>query len=148
MRADLSNRATPDVRVLICDDYPAMRVLLREIIEVRPGMTAVGEAADGYEAISEAKRLQPDVIVLDLAMPRKTGLGALREIARVAPDAKVIIFSGFSIASVGSDLSDLGAVLYLQKGASPDAILEAIEEAGSLSPTVAPYPTIASTVGE
>ena len=71
------------------------------------------------------------MIVLDLAMPRKTGLGALREIARVAPDAKVIIFSGFSIASVGSDLSALGAVLYLQKGASPDAILEAIEEAGT-----------------
>ena len=47
MRADLSNRPVPDVRVLICDDYPAMRVLLREIIEVRPGMTPVGEAADG-----------------------------------------------------------------------------------------------------
>jgi|SwirhisoilCB1_FD_contig_41_2809846_length_1117_multi_4_in_0_out_0_2 DNA-binding NarL/FixJ family response regulator len=148
MRADLSNRAQPDVRVLVCDDYPAMRVLLREIIEVRPGMTAVGEAADGYEAIAEAKRLQPDVIVLDLAMPRKTGLAAIREIGRVAPAAKVIIFSGFSIASVGNDASALGAVLYLQKGASPEAILEAIEVAATQSPPVAPYPAIASTALE
>jgi DNA-binding NarL/FixJ family response regulator len=148
MNGNRSNDAQPAVRVLICDDYPAMRVLLREIIEVRPGMTAVGEAADGYEAISEAKRLQPDVIVLDLAMPRKTGLAALREIGRVAPDAKVIIFSGFSIASVGNDATALGAVLYLQKGASPDAILEAIELAATQSPPVAPYPTIASTVPE
>jgi DNA-binding NarL/FixJ family response regulator len=138
MNGNRSDQARPDVRVLICDDYPAMRVLLREIIEVRPGMTAVGEAADGYEAIAEAKRLQPDVIVLDLAMPRKTGLAALREIARVAPDAKVIIFSGFSIASVGKDLTALGAVLYLQKGASPEAILEAIELAATQSAPVAP----------
>jgi DNA-binding NarL/FixJ family response regulator len=138
MNRNGSNQARPDVRVLICDDYPAMRVLLREIIEVRPGMTAVGEAADGHEAIAEAKRLQPDVIVLDLAMPRKTGLEALREIGRVAPDAKVIIFSGFSIASVGDDLTALGAVLYLQKGASPEAILEAIEQAATPTAPVAP----------
>ena len=131
MNGNRSNEAPPDVRVLICDDYPAMRVLLREIIEARPGMTAVGDAADGNEAIAEAKRLQPDVIVLDLAMPRKTGLAALSEIGRVAPNAKVIIFSGFSIASVGNDLTALGAVLYLQKGASPDAILEAIEQAAT-----------------
>jgi DNA-binding NarL/FixJ family response regulator len=111
-------------------------------------MTAVGEAADGYEAIAEAKRLQPDVIVLDLAMPRKTGLAALREIGRVAPKAKVIIFTGFSLASVGSDLSELGAVLYLQKGASPETILEAIEEAGSRSSAAAPQPKIVSTVLE
>ena len=148
MNGDHSNRARPDVRVLVCDDYPAMRVLLREIIEVRPGMTTVGEAADGYEAIAEAKRLQPDVSVLDLAMPRKTGLAAIREIGRVAPDAKVIIFSGFSIASVGNDVTALGAVLYLQKGANPEAILEAMELATTQSPPVAPYPTIASTVGE
>jgi DNA-binding NarL/FixJ family response regulator len=138
MNRNGSDQARPDVRVLICDDYPAMRVLLREIIEVRPGMTAVGEAADGHEAVAEAKRLQPDVIVLDLAMPRKTGLEALREIGRVAPDAKVIIFSGFSIASVGDDLTALGAVLYLQKGASPEAILEAIERAATPTAPVAP----------
>jgi DNA-binding NarL/FixJ family response regulator len=138
MNRNGSNQARPDVRVLICDDYPAMRVLLREIIEVRPCMTAVGEAADGHEAIAEAKRLQPDVIVLDLAMPRKTGLEALREIGRVAPDAKVIIFSGFSIASVGDDLTALGAVLYLQKGASPEAILEVIERAATRTAPLAP----------
>jgi NarL family two-component system response regulator LiaR len=122
---------TSDVRVLICDDYAPMRSLLRAIIDERPGMAAVGDAADGNEAIAEATRLQPDVILLDLAMPRKTGLQALQEIGRIAPMARIVIFSGFSIASVGKDVMGLGAVSYLQKGASPDAIADAIETAAT-----------------
>lgn len=128
----------PDVRVLICDDYAPIRVLLRAIIEERPGLAVAGEAGDGAEAVAEATRLQPDVILLDLAMPRQTGLEALRAIARVAPAARVIIFSGFSIASLGDDAAALGAALYLQKGASPDAIVEAIEEAATQATSVSP----------
>lgn len=131
-----------DIRVLICDDYAPMRVLLRTIIELRPGLTLVGEARDGHEAIAEAERVQPDVILLDLAMPRKTGLEALQELGRIAPAAKVVIFSGFSIASVGDDMIALGAVLYLQKGASPEAIIDAIEQAAA---TVAPVAPLAAS---
>lgn len=120
-----------DVQVLICDDYEPMRALLRWIIEEHAGLAVAGEAGDGQEAIAEATRLQPDVIVLDLAMPRKTGLEALQELARVAPTAKVVIFSGFSIASIGGELVDLGAISYLQKGASPEAIIDAIEQAAA-----------------
>lgn len=131
-------RPQREVGVLICDDYASMRALLRMIIEARPGMAVVGEAADGREAIVEATRLQPDVILLDLAMPYKTGLEALQRLRVVAPAARVIIFSGFSMASVSEDVIALGAVLYLQKGASPDAIAEAIEEAAALTPSGAP----------
>jgi DNA-binding NarL/FixJ family response regulator len=120
-----------DVQVLICDDYPPMRALLRWIIEERAGLAVAGEARDGHEAIAEATRLQPDVILLDLAMPRKTGLEALQELGRIAPAAKVVIFSGFSIASIGRELVDLGAISYLQKGASPEAIIDAIEQAAA-----------------
>lgn len=122
-----------DVQVLICDDYEPMRALLRWIIEERAGLAVAGEAGDGQEAIAEAARLQPDVIVLDLAMPRKTGLEALQELGRVAPTAKVVIFSGFSIASIGGELVDLGAISYLQKGASPEAIIDAIEQAAAVA---------------
>ena len=127
-----------DVRVLICDDYEPFRTMVRALIEVRPGLAVVGEAANGQEAVAEAARLQPDVILLDLAMPTKTGLQALQEIAQVATDAKVIIFSGFSIASVAGDVIDLGAVSYLQKGSSPEAIIEAIDHAARESTPVAP----------
>jgi DNA-binding NarL/FixJ family response regulator len=119
------------VRILICDDYAPMRALLRLIIEERADFTVVGEAGGGDEAIAEATRLQPDVVLLDLAMPRRTGLAALREMARIAPAAKVVIFSGFSSASVGAELIALGAVSYLQKGASPEAITHAIEHAAA-----------------
>ncbi len=125
----MSGTARPDVRVLICDDYAPMRELLRSIIELQPGVVVAGEAGDGFEAIAEASRLQPEVILLDLAMPRKTGLEALREIRQTAPDSKVVIFSGFSISAIGSELLELGAVSYLQKGASSEAIIDAIESA-------------------
>jgi NarL family two-component system response regulator LiaR len=108
-----------------------MRSFLRMIIEERRGMAVAGETSHGNEAIVEAGRLQPDVILLDLVMPRKSGLEALQEIVRVAPHAKVIVFSGFSIASVAADVLTLGAVLYLQKGASPEAIIDAIEQAAT-----------------
>jgi DNA-binding NarL/FixJ family response regulator len=116
------------VGVLICDDNDALRDLLREVVKARPSLRVVGEAADGNEAIVEAARLQPDVILLDLAMPRRTGLDAIRELGRVAPAAKIIVFTGFSEASVAQDVLDLGAVRFLTKGASPDAINDAIEE--------------------
>jgi len=131
-----SARPQPEVRVLICDDYASMRALLRVIIEDRPGLAVVGEAADGHEAIVEATRLQPNVILLDLAMPNTTGLEALPQLALVAPAAKVIVFSGFSMASVSQDVIGLGAVLFLQKGASPQAITDAIEEAAALTTPV------------
>ncbi len=114
--------------VLICDDDAAIRRILRAVIALRPSLDAVGEAGDGNEAVSEARRLQPDVILLDLAMPNRTGLDALEELGKVAPHASVIVFSGFSTASVAEEVLGLGAVMCLSKGASPDAINDAIEE--------------------
>jgi DNA-binding NarL/FixJ family response regulator len=119
------------VGVLICDDDPAIRNLLREVVESRPSLHVVGEATDGHEAIAEAARHQPTVILLDLAMPRLTGLEALPEIARVAPAAQIVIFTGFSMGSVGEDVLALGAVRFLTKGAGADAITAAIEEAAA-----------------
>jgi DNA-binding NarL/FixJ family response regulator len=144
---EMSEEAGPPsggvVDVLLCDDNEAIRGLLREVLEMRPALRVVGEAADGNEAIAEAARLQPDVIVLDLAMPRRTGLEALAELRRVAPAAKIVVFSGFSMSVAGAEALGLGAVLYLQKGASIEAINDAIEEAARM--TVPPAVTRAST---
>ena len=116
------------IGVLICDDNEPMRALLRVVVEFRPSLRVVGEAADGHDAIREATRLQPDVILLDLAMPRRTGMEVLPELRRIAPEARIIVLSGFSTASIAEGAIDLGAVRFLTKGADPEAINDAIEE--------------------
>jgi NarL family two-component system response regulator LiaR len=115
------------VGVLICDDNKSMRDVLRDVVGLRPSLRVVGLAVDGNEAITQATRLQPDVILLDLAMPHRTGLGALPELVQAAPQAKIIVFSSLAKASVGNAVMELGASLYLEKGASPDQINDAIE---------------------
>ena len=117
-----------EIGVLICDDVDAMRMLLRVVIELRPGLKVVGEARDGDEAIGEAKRLQPDVILLDLSMPGRTGFDALPEIRQVAPKAKVIVLSGFVASTSAPAVIELGAALFIEKGANPEEIVAAIEE--------------------
>ena len=116
------------VGVLICDDQESMRALLEIIIELRPGLHVVGEAEDGDQAIAQAQRLQPDVILLDLSMPRRTGLDALPELKRVAPNAKVIVLSGFATSMVAADVLALGADRYIEKGVDPDTIAATIED--------------------
>lgn len=116
------------IGVLICDDVDAMRILLGVVIGLRPGLRVVGEARDGNEAIAEAKRLQPDVILLDLSMPRRTGLDALPELREVAPAAQVIVLSGFVASLIEDDVLKLGAARFIEKGADPDLIATAIEE--------------------
>ena len=128
MSDDTTHSLRDAIGVLICDDNQAMRALLRVVVELRPTLRVVGEAADGHDAIREATRLQPDVILLDLAMPRRTGLEVLPEIRQRAPDAKIIVFSGFSTARVAEGAIDLGAIRYLTKGADPEVINDAIEE--------------------
>ena len=115
--------------VLICDDNEAVRALVGLIVDRAVGLTVVGEAADGNEAIVEATRLQPDVIMLDLAMPVLSGLEAIPALRRIAPRAQIIVFSGFATASVAAQVLALGAARYLEKGANPDTIVATIEQA-------------------
>src|SRR5487761_344780 len=123
MMADLSappNGSEPGV--LICDDVDAMRVLLAVVIGLRAGLCVVGEARDGNEAVAEAARLQPDVILLDLSMPHRTGLDALPEIKQVAPAARIIVLSGFRASTIEAEALALGVDRYIEKGADADVI--------------------------
>jgi DNA-binding NarL/FixJ family response regulator len=115
--------------ILICDDNTAFRALLGAVADSMPGMSVVGEAADGEAAISEAARLQPDVILLDLAMPRLTGLDALPRLRQAAAAAKIIVLSGFAKEIAADQVLALGADSYLEKGAEPETIIAAIEHA-------------------
>jgi DNA-binding NarL/FixJ family response regulator len=113
--------------VLICDDHAEMRGMLGAVVDLIPGMRVAGEAADGEVAISEASRLQPDVILLDLAMPVMSGLDALPRLREVASDAKIVVLAGFSTETVADQVLALGADRYLEKGTDLDTIIAAIE---------------------
>jgi DNA-binding NarL/FixJ family response regulator len=114
--------------VLICDDNEAMRSLLGAVVGTSLRLRVVGEAVDGNDAVLQATRLQPKVILLDLAMPVRSGLDALPELRTVAPDARIIVFSGFAGSLVADEVIALGASGYLEKGVDPDTIVATIEE--------------------
>ncbi len=134
MNGGASSNGNGIARVLICDDNESVRALLTVIVDSRTSLRVVGEAADGDEAIFEAIRLKPNVIMLDLAMPNRSGLEAIPELRRVVPEAQIIVFSGFAGSSVADQVIALGAANYLEKGASPDTILETIEEVLAKAP--------------
>jgi DNA-binding NarL/FixJ family response regulator len=115
-------------RVLLCDDCARVRELVRLVLELE-GIQVVGEAGDGGAAIEEAGRCQPDVVLLDLSMPSMDGLEALPEIRRVAPQARVVVLSGFDNPLIAERALELGAVRYVEKGARPEEIVAAVEEA-------------------
>lgn len=137
------SRSEREIGVLICDDVDAIRMLLSVVIGLRAGLRVVGEAHDGNEAISEAKRLQPDVILLDLSMPHRTGLDALPELRLVAPAAQIIVLSGFVASTIADHVLALGAVRFIEKGTDPDLIATTIEEVAAKRLTVTAEPVSA-----
>ena len=117
-----------NVRVLVVDDYPAVRFGLRQIIASEPGMEIAGEARDGVEAVQQAHNLCPDVIVMDLVMPRKGGLDAINEIRRDNPAARILVLTGFGEQERIDAALQAGAVDCLSKYASPEILLQALRD--------------------
>ena len=103
------------LRVLIVDDTPVIRAVVRRTLERDERFVVVGEAADGCEGIEMSEQLQPELVLLDLAMPRMDGLEALPLIRDVAPNARVIVLSGFSPDHMGEAAMAAGAVGYVEK---------------------------------
>jgi len=132
---------TKNVRVLIADDHAVVREGLRSLITTKPGLELVGEAVDGDEAVSKALALEPDVILLDLIMPRKDGLEAVKEIKAQRSQARILILTSFSDDDKVLAAIKAGAVGYLLKDSSPQQLVEAIFEVHqggySLDPTLA-----------
>lgn len=127
--------------VLIVDDHPIVRDGLRGLLATEEGMALVGEAADGDEAVRLARSLRPDVILLDLVMPGKDGLSALKEIKTHDPDARVLILTSFAQDEQIFMAIKSGAMGYLLKDSSPPELLQAIREVhrgqSSLHPAIA-----------
>ncbi len=132
----------PDtIRILICDDHAVVRRGLRSLVGVNPEMELVGEAVDGEEAVSMAQKLKPDVIIMDLIMPRKNGIDATSEIKKKNPDAKILVLTSFSDDNNVFPAIKAGASGYLLKDSSPEELLQAINDVhqgkSSLHPVIA-----------
>jgi signal transduction histidine kinase/ActR/RegA family two-component response regulator len=118
--------AAPPLRAVLIDDTPDIRLLLRIALEGSGRFTVVDQAGDGQTGIAVVKAAQPDVVLLDLAMPVLDGLEALPRIRAAAPHARVLVLSGFESATMRHQAHAAGAHAYLQKAMDPRDIADAV----------------------
>lgn len=115
------------IRVLIVDDHMVVRKGLQALLSAEKyGIEVIGEASDGFEAIEKAQQLQPDVILLDLVMPKKGGLEALKEIKNQQPQARILVLTSFAEDENVVEAVRAGAYGFLLKDTSPDELVDTI----------------------
>ena len=102
-------------RTLIVEDYEAFRQFLRLTLQEESGCVVVGEASDGLQAVEQAKKLQPDLILLNLALPKLNGMEAARRIRKACPQSKIVFLSQDSSPEIVEGALRLGAAGYLLK---------------------------------
>jgi DNA-binding NarL/FixJ family response regulator len=120
---------TEEISVLLVDDHTIVRQGLRKLLEEEPGITVIGEAEDGREAVSQVEKLRPKIVIMDVTMPSLNGIEATRHIKKASPETRVIILSMHSHDRYISELLALGASGYLLKDSSGSDIIKAVNAA-------------------
>ncbi|MFT4230931.1 MAG: response regulator transcription factor, partial [Microbacterium sp.] len=130
------------IRVLIVDDEALMRAGIRLMVDgaVVDGATisVVGEASDGAAALAEVARLDPDVVLMDVRMPRMTGIDAVRELTARGERARIVMLTAFDTDEFLLDALRAGAISFLLKDSAPQSVLGAIAEAAAGRPRISP----------
>ena len=129
------------IRVLLADDDLLVRSGLRALLDAEEDLTVVGEAADGRQAVDRARELQPDVVLMDVRMPRLDGVGATREIVSWPRRPRVLVLTTFDLDEIVDDALDAGADGFLLKRASPEQLIDGIRTVHSGDALVAPAVT-------
>jgi NarL family two-component system response regulator LiaR len=117
-----------NIRILIADDHAVVREGLRSLINTEPGMTVIGQAEDGHRALEMARSLQPDVILLDMVMPHKSGLEVIDVLKEENPEVRILVLTSFSDDDMLFPAVKAGALGYLLKNSSPQRLLAAIRD--------------------
>lgn len=124
------SKILPDkVRILIADDQPIIRKIVRNTLQVHPRFEVCGEAANGLEAIEEAKKLKPDVIILNITMPVLNGFEAAKEIRTNLPQSAIVILSSDADQHFVEEAKKVGVRAYVAKTKAGEALVKAIEAA-------------------
>jgi NarL family two-component system response regulator LiaR len=126
------------IRILIVDDHTVVRDGLDALISAEPGMQVVGAASDGLEAVEKAQALAPDVILLDLVMPKMDGVQATLKIKENDPSARILILTSFAEDHQVFSAIKSGAMGYLMKDTSSEALIQAIRDAYDNKPSLQP----------
>lgn len=141
MNATMPATIHEKIRVLIADDHAIVRKGLRTLLTSEADLELVGEAADGVEAVLKARALHPDVILLDLFMPRLDGLGAIQQLKQESCFARIMVLTSFAEDDQVFPAIKAGALGYLLKDSAPEQLIQAIRDVycgkSSLDPTVA-----------
>src|SRR3984893_9207542 len=120
-KSDDAGVAAAPIRIVVADDHPVVRFGVKNMLENEPGFEVVGEAHDGHEAITQTLELEPDILLLDLAMPRLPGLEALRAIMSKSPRVKIIMLTSTSASQQVIEALQIGARgIVLKDAASGD----------------------------
>jgi DNA-binding NarL/FixJ family response regulator len=116
------------IRVLLVDDVSDLRTLFRQALAHDDRILVVAEAGDGIEAIEKAAEVNPDVILLDLAMPRLDGLRAIPRLHEASPGTRILVFSGFSSPKLAARAVASCATGFVEKGIPPHELGDVIEQ--------------------
>lgn len=129
------------IRVLIVDDHTIVRKGIRALLAETEGIEVVGEAGNGQEAVAQADALRPDVILMDLAMPKLDGIEATRQIKAGRPESRILVMTSFAADDKVFPAIKAGALGYLLKESGPEDLVQAIRQIhrgeSSLHPTIA-----------
>ena len=117
------------VRVLIADDHPVIRRMVRSVLQVHPNFEVCGEAMDGAQAVEEAKKVKPDVLVLNVTMPVMNGFEAAREIKAILPNSAIVILSQNADREFVEEAKKIGVRAYVAKSRAGEALVKAVEAA-------------------
>ena len=115
------------VRILLADDHEIVREGVRALITRQPGWEICGEAATGREAVEQAEKLKPDIVIMDIGMPELNGLDATRQIKRVLPQTEILIFTANETEEIVRHVFKAGARAYLLKLETNKHLIPAIE---------------------
>ncbi len=116
------------IRVLHADDHAIVREGVRALLLTEPDIELVGSTSNGNEAVAQTLTLKPDVIVMDLQMPRKSGLEAITDIRKEIPDARILVVTSFAEDETVFSAVKAGAQGYLLKDSTPEELLQAIRD--------------------
>ncbi len=126
------------IRIMIADDHAIVRKGIRALLSTEPDLEVIGEAGNGAEAVALAQKLNPDVILMDLVMPKMDGIEATLQITAHQPGARILVLTSFAADDKVFPAIKAGALGYLLKDSGPDALLQAIHQVYRGEPSLEP----------